>query len=85
MNSTLKSIKNVTDSVNKQQTVDNLNSVLESYSKNSELYKSLLDVSNKLNQSINELNPTIKKVGQKSNSLVFSSEEKDIEPKISER
>ncbi len=85
LNSTLKSIKNVTDSVNKQQTVDNLNSVLESYSKNSELYKSLLDVSNKLNQSINELNPTIKKVGQKSNSLVFSSEEKDIEPKISER
>ena len=85
LNNTLKSVKVVTDSVNKNHTLENLNKVLNSYNQNSELYKSLLDISNKLNQSLNELNPTIKKVGQKSNSLVFSSEYKDIEPKVSKR
>lgn len=85
LNSTLKSVKGVTDSVNKNHTLENLNKVLNSYNQNSELYKSLLEISNKLNQSLNELNPTIKKVGQKSNSLVFSSENKDIEPKVSKR
>lgn len=85
LNSTLMSVKGVTDSVNKNHTLENLNKVLNSYNQNSELYKSLLEISNKLNQSLNELNPTIKKVGQKSNSLVFSSENKDIEPKVSKR
>lgn len=85
LDSTLKSIKVVSDSVNRNHTLENLNKVLASYNKNSELYKSLQDISNKLNQSLNELNPTIKKVGQKSNSLVFSSQQKDIEPKVSKR
>lgn len=85
LDNTLKSVKGVTDSVNSNHTLENLNKVLDSYNQNSDLYKSLLDVSNKLNQSLNELNPTIKKVGQKSNSLVFSSQEKDIEPKVSKR
>ena len=40
-------------------------------------------MADKLNKTLDELNPTVKKVGQKSNSLVFSSESKDIEPSVS--
>ena len=47
-----------------------------------DLYKSLMDMSQKLNTTLDELSPTIKKVGQKSNSLVFSSDSKDVEIKV---
>ena len=67
---------------NKKKTVDKLNKTIESYSANSDLYKSLMDMSQKLNTTLDELSPTIKKVGQKSNSLVFSSDSKDVEIKV---
>ena len=41
-----------------------------------------MDMSQKLNTTLDELSPTIKKVGQKSNSLVFSSDSKDVEIKV---
>ncbi|MGN1281952.1 MAG: intermembrane transport protein PqiB [Succinivibrio sp.] len=82
IDNTLASIRKITDSVSSKGTVDKINSTLESYDENSKLYRSLLEISEKLNSSLNDLSPTIKKVGQQSNSLIFSSKETDIEPKV---
>lgn len=82
LNQTLENVAALTDSINKKKTVDKLNKTIESYSANSDLYKSLMDMSQKLNTTLDELSPTIKKVGQKSNSLVFSSDSKDVEIKV---
>ena len=82
LNQTLENVAALTDSLNKKKTVDKLNKTIESYSANSDLYKSLMDMSQKLNTTLDELSPTIKKVGQKSNSLVFSSDSKDVEIKV---
>lgn len=82
---TLASLKKITDSVSSKGTVEKINSTLNSYDENSKLYKSLLEISEKLNSSLNDLSPTIKKLGQQSNSLIFSNQERDLEPKVGDR
>ena len=79
----IKSINKITDSVTKNKTIEKFNSTVSSYNSQSDLYRSLIDTVNKLNQSLRDIDPTIKKVGQKSNSLVFGSEQTDIEPVVS--
>ncbi|SKA59221.1 paraquat-inducible protein B [Succinivibrio dextrinosolvens DSM 3072] len=80
---TLKSVRKITESINRNDSVSHLTNTLSSYDSHSELYKSLINMADKLNKTLDELNPTVKKVGQKSNSLVFSSDSKDIEPSVS--
>ncbi len=82
---TLKSVRKITDSINQNDSVSHLTQTLSSYDSHSELYKNLINMADKLNRTLDELNPTVKKVGQKSNSLVFSSDSKDIEPSVSGR
>ena len=83
LNETILSLNRVVNELESKKTVDKLNKTIVSYNSDSEVYRSLITVLNKLNKSISDLDPTIKKLGQKSNALVFSTSEKDVEPKVS--
>ena len=83
LNKTILSVNDVVSELKNKGTISKLNSTIESYDENSKLYKSITELLDKLNNNINELSPTIKKLGQKSNSLVFSgSDDKDAEPSV---
>ncbi|NLK84877.1 MAG: MCE family protein [Aeromonadales bacterium] len=82
LDKTLKSVDMVALNISEKHTVDKLNETIESFNRNSEIYQNAIGLLNKINKSLNELTPTIKKVGQKSNSLVFSTNDKDVEPKV---
>lgn len=83
LNKTILSVNEVVLELKNKETISKLNSTIESYDENSKLYKSITELLDKLNNNMNELSPTIKKLGQKSNSLVFSgSDDKDVEPSV---
>lgn len=83
LNSTIVTLNKIVGDIDNKKTVQNLNDTISSYNSDSEMYRSLIGVLNKLNKSISDLEPTIKKLGQKSNALVFSTNDKDVEPKAS--
>lgn len=82
LNSTLKSVDLLFKELKDQKTIEKINHTLDSYNKDSALYNSILDLLDNLNTNLNELSPTIKKLGNKSNSLIFQNTQTDLEPKV---
>ncbi|MGN0902851.1 MAG: intermembrane transport protein PqiB [Succinivibrio sp.] len=82
LNKTLVSINRITNTLEKEQTVSKFTNTIEGYNKQGELYQSLLNTLNSIDNSVKDIRPTLIKLGQKSNSLVFDKQQNDPEPKV---
>ncbi|MGN0915389.1 MAG: hypothetical protein ACI4NE_03445 [Succinivibrio sp.] len=82
LNKTLVSINKITNTLEKEQTVSKFTNTIEGYNKQGELYQSLLNTLNNIDNSVKDIRPALIKLGQKSNSLVFDKQQNDPEPKV---